>query len=145
MIRIQSADHANVDDLVDAACISVLEEGEGSEATLSLLLSLEKASSPLTRRSVAFALALTTREGDEDALDAILNAYRRAKGDPFLASSLLKALGLIALKDPAARGAIASQLHRLRPEHDRYVLLAAAKVIGLLDAVRPDLDLRGNC
>lgn len=76
--------------------------------------------------------------------DGLLAAFNRFVHHPFLAPALLDVLGLLALRSSLARAELSSQLLRLRPTDPRYLLVKAAQVIGRLDAMRPDPDLRAK-
>jgi hypothetical protein len=134
----------DVDDLIDALTEVVLAGGVGTEAAPFLTEAVCQACSDLSLRSAALALAVTAPADDAGAVDALVAAYGRGEDRVFLAPALLEALAVLALRSPLARAHVSALLLRLRPNDSRYMLVKAAKVIGRLDAVRPDSDLRAK-
>lgn len=133
-----------LEDLVDAAVDGVQDSQADLEACAALIAALNRVGSAFGRRNAALALARIAPADHEDTLDALTDAYRQHRSDTFLAPVMLKALGLLALSSDSARAQVIAFLHRLKPSHDRYELLAAAKLIGHLDALEPDPALRSK-
>ena len=134
----------DTDDLIDKWSSAALAEDSRQDIGDAMRQALLVAQSTPSRNSAALALAATALPTDIAASDALLSAYRAAAGDTFLAASLLTSLGLFALRSPVARAEVLSQLLRLQSDGPRYVLIAAAKVIGWLDNAHPAPDLRGQ-
>jgi nucleoside phosphorylase len=111
-------------------------------AAQGLIRALTVAESESSKRAAALALANAASPEDPDAADALDDAYREARCDPSLGPTLLKALGLYALRSTTARAAAAAGIQKLRPGDPSHLLVAGAKVIGLLVGQREDVDLR---
>lgn len=142
---LRSADAGDAtDDLIDAMTDAVFAGDTGVGAKFCLTVAVGRARSDLSLRSAALALALTADAGDIEALDALVAAYKRVGEHPFLAPAMLEALGLLALHSPLTRAQLSVLLLRMCPQDPRYLLVKAAQVIGRLDAVRPDPDLRAK-
>lgn len=133
-----------LEDLADAVVEAAQQDHTGPEVQRALITTLNRATSAFGKRNAAMALAHIAPPDQEDALDALSDAYRAHRSDPFLASAMLTALGALALTSAPARAQVTVFLHRLRPENERYVLVAAARIIGSLDALDPDENLRGR-
>jgi nucleoside phosphorylase len=129
------------DDAVDRLADAALR-APTSAAAPALIRALALAASESSKRGAALALANAASAEDPDAADALDDAYREARHDPSLGPALLKALGLYALRSTAARAAAAAAIQRLRPGDPSHLLVAGAKVIGLLVGQREDADLR---
>ncbi len=130
------------DDYIDELAERVFDVPNVPQAAQALIVALDRAQSSLTRRSIAFALALCAPLENTQAVDALVAVYRQCIQDPFLAPSLLEALSILALRNPLARAEIAAVLLRLDLNASRYLLVRAAKIIGRLDNVQPDAALR---
>jgi len=130
------------DDYIDALAERVFDAPNIPQAAQALAVALDRAQSGLTRRSIALALALCATSQSSEAADVLIAAYRQSNEDPFLGSSLLEALGILALRNPLARAEIAAALLRLDLNNSRYLLMRAAKIIGRLDNAQPDAALR---
>lgn len=142
---LRSADVGDAtDDLIDAMSDAVFAGDTGVGTKSCLTVAVGCARSHLSLRSAALALALTADSGDNEASDALVAAYNRVGEHPFLAPAMVEALGLLALNSPLARAQLSTLLLRTRPQNSRYLLVKAAQVIGRLDAVRPDPDLRAK-
>lgn len=132
------------DDLIDALSEAVFAGDAGEESVNCLIDAVLHARSELSLRSAALALAAIAPQDDPGAADALVAVFGRVVQHPFLAPALLEALGLLALRSPLARVQLSALLLRLRPADSRYLLVKGAQMIGLLDGVRPDLDLRAK-
>jgi len=130
------------DDLIDALTEAVFASAAGAEAAPCLIDAVLRARSELSLRSAALALAAVAPQDDPAAADALVAAFGWVAQHPFLAPALLEALGLLALRSPLARAQLSVLLLRLHPADSRYLLVKGAQVIGLLDGMRPDPDLR---
>ncbi|MBI3910681.1 MAG: hypothetical protein HY320_07085, partial [Armatimonadetes bacterium] len=137
-------DGDQADDLIDALTDAVFAGAGTAEAAPVLAQAVQRAHSEFSLRSAALALSVTASADDANAVDALVAAYRRAAEHSFLAPSLLEALGLLAPRSPLARAQLTALLLRLHAEDSRYLLMKAAQVIGCLDAVRPEPDLRAK-
>lgn len=135
---------SQTDDLIDELSAAALAAEPGPDIGQAMRQALLVAQSTPSRGSAALALAATALPTDVAAADGLVSAYRAAGDDAFLAPSLLIALGLFALRSTVARAEASSQLLRLQPDDPRYLLVAAAKVIGWLDNARPAPELRGK-
>jgi hypothetical protein len=93
---------------------------------------------------VASALAWAADPDNAAAVDCLGGEYRKHKSDAFLGSSFLGALGLLALRGYLARTEALGLIARLRLTDNRFVLVCAAKVIGLLDDRQADEGLRSK-
>lgn len=133
-----------LEDLVDAAVDEARDDQADLEACAVLITALNRVQSAFGKRNTALALARIAPADHEDTLDALTDAYRQHRLDTFLAPVLLKALGLLALSSDSARAQVTAFLHRLKPSHDRYELLTAARLIGHLDALERDAGLRNK-
>ncbi len=143
--RIRKAEAGNkVDDLADALSEAVFAGNVGQEAVPCLIEAVGYAGSDLSLRSAALALASVASTNDQEVTGALIASFNRVSHHPFLAPSVLEALGLLALRDPLARAQLSALLFPLRMTEPRYLLIKAAKLIGLLDGVRPDPDLRAK-
>ncbi len=133
-----------IDDLIDTMTEAVFA-GKGSVGTAECLTAaLMLARSDLSLRSAALALAISAPDGDTVAVDTLVATFGRVANYPFLAPALLEALGLLAMRNPHARAQLCVLLLRLHTGDSRYLLVKAAQVIGRLDAVRPEPDLRAK-
>ncbi len=143
--RLRAAESGDAaDDLIDALAEAVFAGGAGAEAVPFLIDAVDRARSDLSLRSAALALVTVAPHDDPGAADALVAAFGRVAQHPFLAPALLEALGLLALRNPLARAQLSALLLRLRPTDSRYLLVKAGQVIGRLDGVRPDPDLRAQ-
>lgn len=132
-----------LDDLVDAAVDGAQDSQADLDACAALITALNRGS-VFGKRNAALTLARIAPADHEDTLDALTDAYWQHRSDTFLASVMLKALGFLALSSESARAQVVAFLHRLKPSHERYELLIAAKLIGHLDALEPDAGLRSK-
>jgi hypothetical protein len=137
-------DREELDDLIDELTDRVFRTGGSPAATPCLIKCARRASSPLSLRSAALALAISAPADDAVPVDVIADAYRAAAAHSFLAPSLLDALGLLALRSSLARAELSALLLRLRRDDSRHLLVKGAQLIGRLDALRVDADLRAQ-
>lgn len=132
----------DVDDYLDELAEHIFFAPQTHQASEVCILALDRAQSILTRRSMALALALCAGSDSRQAVDALIDAYRQYNEDPYLATSILEALGILALRNPLARVETTAKLLRLELTDSRYLLIKAAKIIGWLDNAQPDTALR---
>ena len=142
--RLSSTGADGIDDLVDALASQVLERPPSPAATPYLARALDAARSDLSQSRVASAIVWAAASDDTDAVDCLERAFDRNKGNAFLSSSLLGALGILALRSPSARAGAARYLLRLKDCENRYLLIAGAKVIGLLCDREEEAPLRNH-
>ena len=133
-----------MDVLIDALADEVLAAGTGPEVVPVLLRAVGLAEGDLTRRAAALALAASASADDRETVDTLVAAYHAAMGNAFLGPALLEALGSLATAGGLARAVAVVELIRIDRTGNRYLLIKAAKMIGLLDAIRPEPDLRGR-
>jgi len=133
-----------VDNLVDALAGAVLAGVPDALAVPALIRSSQVARSEISQARVASALAWAADPDDAAAVDCLGDAFRTHKSDAFLGSSFLGALGLLALGGYLARTETLGLIARLRLADNRFVLICAAKVIGLLDDRQADEGLRSK-
>jgi len=132
MARIETATGDDTDDVVDELAIRMIGAEPDPSATQVAIAALRRARSALSCRSAALALAYVAGDDDLDAADAICGAYRSKRADPFLAPAFLYSLGMLSLRNDDARAAALRLLRRLRPDDPRPLLIAGAKVAGML-------------
>lgn len=130
------------DAAVDRLTQEALEGEPDPTAVPYLLDALNRACSESSKRGVALALARGGVPGDADVVEALEQAYMQAKRDASLSQALLGTLGLLGLRCPTARAAASSAVQKLRLTDSPHLLIAGAKVIGLLTGQRADVDLR---
>ena len=136
---------ADTDEYIDSTVAAVFDSPAPEAATVCRI-ALRVASGALTRRSAAIALALVATDDDDQAVDALVAAYRKAAGESFLASALLEAMGLLASRSSLARSELSSLLHRLKLTDDRFVLIKTSVIAGrlLCSGISPELKNRLN-
>lgn len=132
------------DDLVDALTEAVFNGDALPEATPFLTLAVRQASSDLSLRSTALALAVAAPADDNEAVNILVEVYGRKAHHPFLVPSLLEAIGLLAHRNALARAQVHVLLLRLNANDSRYLLVKAAQVIGRLNAIKAEPDLRAK-
>jgi hypothetical protein len=115
---------------------------ETEEALDVLIQALSLAQRELTLRSAALAVAVIAPSDNENAVDALLTAFRQHRRHRFLAPATLEALTLLALRNPVARLETAPLLIRLTPHDSRYLLIKSAKMITRLDPLLRSTELR---
>jgi hypothetical protein len=140
--RMAAAGADDIDDIVDDLGSLALSRAPDLAAGPILGQALRLAVSEGSKRRAATALAYAAGPQDTEAVDALEDAYRQARDDPSLGPGILGALGLLALRSPAARAAALGFLHRLKLSDSRYLLVAGAKIIGVLCDRTEDKDLR---
>jgi hypothetical protein len=102
------------------------------------------ASSELDIRSAALALANRAPSSDAAAVDALSDAYARSRTNAFVGPALLEALSLLALRNAAARHAIAGFLLRLpsaataTPEESAFYIKGAQAIVRVDALTRSD-------
>lgn len=136
-----------LDAYIDSLASYSLEHQPDTDTSLfisSLVHALERATSPLTCRSVALAIAVNSPRDDQRSVDALADCYRRRRNDSFLAAALLDTLGLLALRDPLARAEATVIVLRLTFNDAPYLLIKGAQVIGRLDNQQQNSDLRAK-
>lgn len=134
----------DVDDVVDELISQVLSVPPGRTSTAPLIRALDLARSDLSRADAATALAWVAGEDDIGAVDCLERSFDRDKSHAFLAPSLLGALGLLGLRNETARAGAKRYLLRLQDGDPRPLLVAGAKMIGLLCDREDDKALRGK-
>lgn len=134
----------STDDMIDAMTEAIFAGDGSKEAGECLTAAVRLARSELSLRSAALCLAITAPIEDTAAVDSLVASYKHVVDNPFLAPSLLEALGLLAVRSPLARADLSALLLRLRTSDSRYLLVKAAQTIGRMDAVQPDPDLRSK-
>src|SRR5437870_1224778 len=85
----------DIDDAVDDLVSQVISAPPDPAAAPALILALDSARSDLSRADTATALAWAAGDEDVLAVDCLERAFERDKANPFLAPSLLGALGLL--------------------------------------------------
>jgi len=111
-------------------------------AAVPLIQALDLARSDLSRADAATALVWVAGDDDIAAVDCLERAYERDRANHFLAPSLLGAIGLLGLRNEPARAGAKRYLLRLQDHDSRPLLVAGAKVIGLLCDREDDKALR---
>jgi len=144
MARLQRATQDEADDLVDELTELILSSPPDRSATAAAIKALDSARSALSYRSAATAVAYSAGDDDADVVDHLERAFECRRSDSFLASTLLAALGLLALRNPIARAGAIRFLLRLKLGEPRPLLLAGAKVSGLLCDRENVPDLRSK-
>lgn len=136
---------AERDDYIDTLADHALNLSPSpeTEALLDVLLqALALAQREFTVRSTALAIAVIAPAENEDAVDALLTAFRQHRKHAFLAPALLEALTLLALRNPLARLEMAPLLIRITSRDSRYLLIKSAKMITCLDPSLRSTELR---
>ncbi len=137
-----AATAAQGDDAIDRMVGVALDSRPDPDAVPAMVRALRLAQSESSKRGAAVALACVAPPDDADAVEALEEAYRQARSNASLGPALLGTLGLLALRCPTARAASSAALQKIRPTDNPYLLMAAAKVIGLLCGRREEADLR---
>ena len=102
-------------------------------------LAVEKSTALLTRRDAAFALARYALNDDVDAADLLADQFRAsltASRTEFLAPQYLRALSILAFRNFPAETELLRILQRIKPDAPRYLLIRAAKVIGIYEGLK---------
>jgi nucleoside phosphorylase len=133
-----------IDDVVDELISQALSAPPDAAAAPLLVRALDAARSDLSRADAATALAWVAGDDDMTAVDCLERAYDRDRAHAFLAPSLLGAIGLLGLRNEAARAGAKRFLLRLQETDGRPLLVAGAKVIGLLCDREDDKALRAK-
>ncbi len=132
----------DIDDVVDELISEALSAPPDPAATPPLIHALDMARSDLSRADAATALVWVASDEDIDAVDCLERAFDRDRAHAFLASSLLGAIGLLGLRNETARTGAKRFLLRLQETDCTTLLVAAAKVIGILCDREDDKALR---
>lgn len=132
-----AASGPDCDDLIDQLTEEVFDQPASRQCAAAMRWALERAQSVLTRRSAALALALAADGNDRAAVDALTAAFRSASTNSFLAASVLSALALLASRNALARAELnvillQIDVRTVDASYNRYLLISAAKAIGLL-------------
>lgn len=130
--KLEGASKDVADDLVDGLTARLFGSPPDCSATVVAIRAMDAARSDLTFRSAATALAYVAADDDSQAVEHLEQAFDIHRVNVFLAPSLLSALGLLGLRSAAARAGTIRYLLRLKMDDPRPLLLAGAKVIGLL-------------
>jgi nucleoside phosphorylase len=133
-----------IDDAVDELITQVLSAPPDPAAAPALIVAMDAAISDLSRADVATALAWAAGDEDVSAVACLERAFDRDKANPFLASSLLGALGMLGLRSETARTGAKRFLLRLQDTDCATLLTAGAKVIGTLCDREDDKALRAK-
>jgi hypothetical protein len=131
-----------VDDVIDELTAAVLSASPLPDASAVLREGLGKASSPLSKRSAAIALAYCAAGDDREACDAFAETFKCHSADAFLGPALLAAWALLAERSALACADIVAALLRLKGDEGRYLLVKAAQVAGRLEERRTNPDVR---
>lgn len=134
----------DTDDVVDDLIARVLSEPPDAAASPALILALDSARSDLSRADAATALAWVAGTEDISAVDCLERAFERDRTNPFLAPSLLGALGLLALRSEPARAGAKRFILKLTETDPGPLLTAGAKVTGILCDREDDKALRAK-
>jgi hypothetical protein len=137
-LQVKSVAGLELDDLIDKVTASVLNGNQEQRAIQVLINVLDLPIGEMAIPKVCHALLFLALPDDEIISETLFGLYRKYKTHSYLASQILKILGLMGLKDSANRAEIISLLLRLKPDQDRYLLVAACKVIGRLDSAKPE-------
>ncbi len=132
----------DIDDVVDELVSQVLSVPPDQEAVPALILALDSARSDLSRADAATSLVWVADKDDVFAVDCLERAFERDKASPFLAPSLLGALGLLGLRSETARAGAKRFVLKLQKTDFSPLLTAGAKVIGMLCDREDDKALR---
>lgn len=132
----------DIDDVVDDLISQVLSAPPDPAATPALILALDSARSDLSRADAATALTWAAGADDIPAVDCLERAYERDRLHPFLAPSLLGALGLLGMRSETARAGAKRFILKLQDSDSSPLLTAGAKVIGILCDREDDKPLR---
>jgi nucleoside phosphorylase len=132
------------DDIVDELVAHVLASPPDVSATTATTEALNRARSDLSIRSAAAALVYVADDADDDAADLLDQAFVSRRNHPFLGPSLLLSLGMFALRNAYAHASILRHLLRLKLSDPRPLLVAGAKVCGLLCDREDSSVLRGR-
>lgn len=142
--KLTAADTGSIDDIVDGLAACVLDVVPNILAGPVLIQAASVVRSDLSQSRLASALAWAGDPNDTATVDCLANLFRSHKVNPFLGSTYLGALGLLALRGYLARTETLGLLSRLRLSDNRFVLVCGAKVIGLLDDRQPDQGLQSK-
>lgn len=142
--KLSAADPDSIDDVVDGLAACVLDGAPNVLAGPVLVRAAFVVRSDLSQSRLASAFAWAGDPDDAATVDCLANLFRSHKGNPFLGSTYLGALGLLALRGFLARTETLGLLSRLRLTDNRFVLVCGAKVIGLLDDRQPDQGLQSK-
>ena len=97
-----------------------------------MIEALRRSRSDLSCHAAALALAYAASDTDFDAPDALDQAFSSKRSHVFLGPALLSSLGMLSLRNDYARAVTLRLLLRLKLDDARSLLVAGAKVAGLL-------------
>jgi hypothetical protein len=138
----QPGEERSVDDVIDELTAAILSAPPVPDASAVLREGLWKATSSLSTRSAAIALAYCAASDDRETCDAFTELFNRHRVDAFLGPAILAAWALLAERSALARADVAAALLRLTGNEGRYLLVKAAQVAGRLEESRTDPDIR---
>ena len=136
------SDSVERDEFIDELTVRVFSGSVESTALPVFIQALQLARHDLTLRSTALAIAITAKSHDDDAVDALVSAYRDFRRHAFLGPAFLDVLALLAVCNPVARAELTNALLRLTHQDTRYLLVRAAKIIARLNPSLQSSDLR---
>lgn len=145
LMKLRDPGADDIDDLVDELVARILAVSPPDvSATGAAVEALNRALSDLSCRSAAAALVYVAADDDNDAADLLDQAFASRRNHPFLGPSLLLSLGILSLRNAYARASILRHLLRLKLNDSRPLLVAGAKVCGLLCDHASSSDLRSQ-
>ena len=122
----------DADDVVDELAARILSSAPDPSATPVVIEALRRGRSDLSCRTAALALAYAAGDTDLDAPDALDQAFSSKRNHAFLGPALLSSLGMLSLRNDYAKAVTLRLLLRLTLDDPRPLLVAGAKVAGLL-------------